>query len=566
MPPSEESPSEPHRDAHKAPSRRVVFPWVWIGLIVVVRLVVGTLDITNDFKNLASLASVGLALIGLAGWYLLRGWGALPTRLLVAVLPFFLIGGCNALFVPEFNGAGGIVGLRSRSAIRTDEQIETLDAKSSIEGLSDWGPGDYDYPRFLGSGPWAEAIGPPINPNWQDEPPQELWRREVGAGWSAFAVYGAYAITQEQRGPEELVVCYRLLTGEPVWSHSDETRFDPEDFAGQMGRQGPRATPTIVNDRVYSQGATGKLNCLQATTGKVIWSIDTAAAYGADVAVWGKSGSPLHVPATADGESDLLVINVGAPKSVPADYNASLVAFDAETGEEVWRNGSRQTSYASPQLMTLFGERLILQTSDDLLAAYRAATGELAFEHPWYGQSENAPSCSQPIKVADNRFLLCKGYGHGASLLEVVSDEGTLEVRPVWNPAIKSVLQTKYSNTVLRDGYAYALNGEQLQCVEVETGEIAWRKRRRPKFGFGQVLLAGDFVLVMSEESGEVVLVEATPERYNEVGSHPVLTNGETCWNNPVISGEILLVRNAVEAAAFRLPVLSIEDSTNKDF
>ena len=186
-----------------------------------------------------------------------------------------------------------------------------------------------------------------------------MWRREIGAGWSAFAIVGDYAVTQEQRGENELVTCYRVQTGEPVWTHADEARFDPADAVGGLGDIGPRATPTIHGDRIFTQGGTGIVNCLDASTGHVLWSHDTAAEFGATVTLWGKAGSPLVV-------DDMVVISVGAPTGEsPArplqrpgsrrdePYNSSLVAFDIDTGAVRWPAGQRQASYASPVLATL---------------------------------------------------------------------------------------------------------------------------------------------------------------------------------------------------------------------
>lgn len=552
---------EPETDATESPEptekarRRIVFPWVWLGLLVVARLAFQASDQTVDIKNMATLAAIVLGVIGLAFWYLIRGRASFVYRLCLAVAPFVIAYGFFSFYEPKFRGDGSISGFHRRGTPKADELLDTLSVETSEEGLRDWGPGEYDYPRFLGAGPWASAVGPPLDPDWQASPPVELWRRPVGAGWSAFAVLGKYAVTQEQRGMQELVVCYEVMTGEPVWSHSDERRYLPEAGPGEMGRVGPRATPTIVGDRVYTQGPTGLVNCLDALTGKPVWQLDTAEHFGADVAVWGKSGSPLFVAARGDGP-DLVIINVGAPKDPAklADYNASLVALDANSGAVVWTSGSRQTSYSSPQRIDFFGEPVVLQTSDDLLRGVRAATGETLFEHPWPGQSANMPTCSQPIDVGDDRVLMTKGYGYGSSLLKVTRDSEAWSIDPLWSPAVKPVLQTKYSNVVVRDGYAYGLNGDRLQCVDIETGERQWRKRRRPSFGFGQVLLAGEHLLV-SSEFGEVILASADPSGYEELGAIQALSPDEVCWNNPVLVGEVLLHRNSVEAVAYRLPL-----------
>lgn len=558
MPPTDPTPAEPS-PASAAGPRRVIFPWVWLGVLAAARGALELAPITVDLKTVASMAAAAAGATGVCLWYLLRSRAPWWRRLAVGGAPFLFFYGCNALFEPRFNGSGAIVGLHRRGVAKADQTLADVETETAEGGLADWGPGEYDYPRFLGSGPWAQAVGPPISADWKQNPPEELWRREVGAGWSSFAVLGEYAITQEQRGEQELVVCYRARTGEPVWSHRDSVRFDPQDFAGGMGRQGPRATPTIVGDRVYTQGARGMVNCLDTRTGAALWSVDTEERYGVVIPVWGKSGSPLHVPAADDGvDRDLIVVNVGAPPAEDAEgFDASLVAFDAASGEEVWSVGDKQTSYASPDLVTLHGKRVIVQTSDDILTGHRVADGEELFRMAWSGQSDNMPACSQPIELPGSRLLLTKGYGHGAALVGVKRDGDEWTLEPLWEPPIKRVLQTKFSNAVVRGGYAYAMDGDDLQCVEIATGEAKWSSRRRPKFGFAQVLLVDDYVLVLTEETGEVALIEANPDRYREVAAFRVLAEKETCWNNPVIAGDLLLVRNSVEAAAYRLPIAS---------
>ena len=130
----------------------------------------------------------------------------------------------------------------------------SLGAISASDEATDWQTTPRDYPRFLGNGYWAEVGDVQLATDWTTYPPQLVWRHEIGAGWSAFAIVGNYAITQEQRGDDEIVACYRLDNGQVVWTHADATRFDPADFQGGLGGIGPRATPTIHDGKVLTQG------------------------------------------------------------------------------------------------------------------------------------------------------------------------------------------------------------------------------------------------------------------------------------------------------------------------
>ena len=153
--------------------------------------------------------------------------------------------------------------------------------------------------------------------DWQAQPPREVWCRPVGAAWSSFAIVGGRAVTQEQHGPEERVVCYDLASGRKLWSHADTTRYE-----SSMGGIGPRATPTIVDRRVYAVGATGYLNVLDLDSGAIIWSRDIVADNAAEVPMFGISGSPLVL-------TDKVIVSPGGPDG------RSLVAYARDDGSFV---------------------------------------------------------------------------------------------------------------------------------------------------------------------------------------------------------------------------------------
>lgn len=514
--------------------RRVWFPIAWVlgllGLFVVAKL----RSVDQGVVNFVAKLAVAMGVIGLAVW-VLRSSGLRSTlRWPLAIVPCLLLLAFYQQWWPleaVMDGDAGIVGWRWR----WEEPDQTLATPTpAAEEAIPWEPSAVDYPGYLGQRAWPEATDAGLVADWSAEPPKQLWRQQIGAGWSGFAVAGRYAITQEQRGPDELVVAYDLLTGNVIWSHADPVRWDPRG-PGALGGVGPRATPTIHNGRVYAHGATGLLNCLNAASGVLLWSHDTLKEHRAENVVWGKAGSPLVV-------DDLVIVSVGGPDG------KSLVAYDQTSGEVAWSAGSRRASYATPTSMTLAGVRQVVCVNEDSVTAHDRVEGTVLWEHPWPSSSGAAAATSQPIPVGENRVLLTKGYGLGAEVIEVSRDRQRWTTKTVWK---RPVLKTKMTNAILYEGHALAISdGQILQCVDLESGRVAWRHRRRPRFGHGQLLLAGDLVFIMCE-SGEVILIEAAVEEYRELASFPAL-DGVT-WNTPALVGAKLLVRNAEEAACYEL-------------
>ncbi len=499
-----------------------------------------------------------LSIIGLCLWYVCCGAQRRRTRVWTVAGVALVLVICYFAFQPVYNGAMGIVHWKLRYAREADERLQRLEETAVAD---DWQTTPRDYPRFLGNGYWAEVEGVELATDWQAHPPREVWRREIGGGWSSFSIVGNYAVTQEQRGEQELVTCYRVDAGEPVWTHADEARFDPADFQGSLGDIGPRATPTIVGERIYTQGGTGIVNCIDARTGEVVWQCDTAREFEVPVTVWGKSGSPLVV-------DDLVVVSVGAvgdgkPLSLSAgskkvsSSNCSLVAFDIESGEIRWAAGTRAAAYSSPMVAELAGVRQIIIVNQSWVTAHRVNDGEVLWEHAWADERDTSASASQPVPLGGDRLFISKGYGVGASLLKIERDSsGRLTAMPLWKPAIKRVMKTKFSNIVVRDGFAYGLDDVLLSRIELETGKVQWKKRRTPEFGYGQIILVGNTIVVLSE-SGELVLVEASPDKYRELASLQALDEANVTWNNPAFAPPYLIVRNAREAACYELPIKS---------
>ena len=404
-----------------------------------------------------------------------------------------------------------------------DEATETLTEGWLTEPLvlteSDW-------PEFLGN---RQANHPDrrIRTAWDERPPEEVWRREVGLGWGSFAVVGPVAITQEQRGDEECVCCYDLATGEPRWVYRVSTRF-----ASVLGGDGPRATPTMHDQAVYAIGGTGHLACLDVATGKQRWQVDTLADNGGSIAHHGVCGSPLIV-------DDLVVV-------MPTGRaEASLVAYDRETGERRWRAGRWKASYSSPMLAEIQGQRQILAFTSDGVEAHAVGDGSLLWSHAF--TNDQSTVCAQPVLVhgTDRQILLGLGYGRGSTLIDVSqNDDGGWQTDEVWT---SRDMKTKFTTAVIHEGHAYGLDDGILSCIDLATGKRQWKKGR---YQHGQVLLVGGWLLIQAE-AGDLVLVKPSPEGLEEVGRIEALS--DKTWNNPALTSEYLLLRNSSEAVCLRI-------------
>ncbi len=377
-----------------------------------------------------------------------------------------------------------------------------------------------DWPGFRG--PQRDSIipGVRIETDWSQSPPVELWRRPIGPGWSSFAVRGDLLYTQEQRGEDEVVACYSAITGDPVWRHHDATRFFESN-----GGAGPRATPTLSGGRVYTFGATGILNVLDAADGAVVWSRNVASDIGAKVPTWGFASSPVLI-------DEVVVVAAGG----------RLVGYDRATGDLRWTGRDGGFSYSSPHLVTIDGVAQILLLSAAGTTSVAPVDGTLLWEHPAPG------SIVQPALTAegdvlsgtDSRSMRRIAVAHGPAGWTVEERWTTNRLKPYFN------------DFVVHEGHAYGFDGRILASIDLETGQRKWKGGR---FGNGQLLLLPDQdLLLVVSELGELALVAATPDRFSELGRFPAI-EGKT-WNHPVLVGDRLLVRNGREMAAFRLSLV----------
>ncbi|MBI2149111.1 MAG: PQQ-like beta-propeller repeat protein [Acidobacteria bacterium] len=379
------------------------------------------------------------------------------------------------------------------------------------------------WPDFRGPNRDGHYTEGPILTVWPAEGLQRLWRQPAGGGYASFAIANGKAYTIEQRREREVVAAYHVDSGRELWTHGWTALF-----AEAMGGDGPRATPVWDDGRVYALGAGGELRVLDAESGKLVWSKDILADNGAENITWGMSNSPLVV-------DDSVIVTPGGPAK-------SVVAYDKRGGERLWSALSDRAAYTSPMLATLAGQRQIVVVTATRIAGLTVDGGKLLWEFPW--ATFNDISSAQPIITDPNHVFVSAGYDHGSALLEISREGQGFSARRVWE---NRSMKNRFNSSVHYQGYIYGLDEGIFACIDANTGERKWKAGR---YGYGQLLLAGEHIIVLTE-SGELVLARANPEMLQEVARFSAI-EGKT-WNHPAIAGGTLLVRNAREMAAFRI-------------
>jgi outer membrane protein assembly factor BamB len=363
-----------------------------------------------------------------------------------------------------------------------------------------------------------------IDTDWSASPPVQIWRRPIGPGWSSFAVRGDVLYTQEQRGDEEIVAAYRVSTGAPVWMHRDAARFWESN-----GGAGPRGTPTLGEGRLYALGATGILNALDAADGRLLWSRNVGDDSRVSVPDWGFSASPLLA-------GDVVIVAAAG----------TMAAYDATTGEPRWVGPTGGAGYSSPHLVTIGGVPQVVLLDAQGATSVAPEDGARLWDFKVTSGALSAPIV-QPSVTADGDLLVGDGQARGLYRIAVAHEPGGWAVTERW---MSTGLKPYYNDFVVHEGHAFGFDGSILACIDLVDGRRTWKGGR---YGSGQlVLLADQDLLLVISEHGELALVSATPDAFTELARIPGI-EGKT-WNHPVVAGDILLVRNGEEMAAFRLP------------
>ena len=368
---------------------------------------------------------------------------------------------------------------------------------------------------------WSRETG--LLTKWPASGPEQLWQAPASVGYSNLAIAGGKAITLLQDDKDEAVVCWNAATGQELWRFKYPARYiDPQG-------SGPRSTPSIDGDRVYTVGASGMMHCLKLANGDMVWRHDLAEEFHGPMPRWGVSFSPLV-------EGDLVFANPGGPNG------NSIVAFNKTTGDVAWKNLDDPPAYSSPVAATIEGKRQIIFFTQTGLVSVSPQDGSLLWRFPWLTRFD--ANIATPI-VVGNYVFISSGYDKGCALVEISSaSDGSLQAHSVYE---HNRMRNHFSTCVYYQEHLYGFDDATLVCMNFRTGKITWKKKDFQKAS----LLIADGKLIVLGESGQLALAEATPADYREISSFQFSRN--RCWTAPVLADGRLYVRDEEKIVCFDL-------------
>ena len=374
---------------------------------------------------------------------------------------------------------------------------------------------EFDWPRWRG--PDFNGISKETgwSTTWPSEGPRQLWKTQIGLGFSSFAVAGNRVYTMGHRNGQDIVWCFDTGTGREIWKHRYAADLDARLFEG-----GPNSTPTLDNKLLFTLGRHGQLFCLDASDGSVIWKTDLMKDHGLKEPGqdwWGFSGSPLV-------EGDLLILNAGTHG----------MAFNKKTGKLAWSTGKGANGYASPVPFDAGARRGVAVFAAKSLGAVDAKTGQELWVLPW--KTAYDINAADPI-FSEGYVFVSSGYRTGGGLFKI---DGA-RLTEVWR---SQEMHNQLNPSLLQGGHLYGISGQNghggdLRCVELMTGEVKWKE---PATGMGS-LMAADGKLIVLGERGELIIAEAKPDAFKALARAQVL--GGRCWPAPVLSHGRIFCRNA---------------------
>ena len=375
-----------------------------------------------------------------------------------------------------------------------------------------------DWPQWRGPARDGTTTDSGLLDSWSRGEPGEVWRRDLGDGFSGLSLAGEILYTLFAEGEEEYLVAIQARSGEELW------RFTIGKTLIDSTGSGPRSTPAVSSGVVYLLG-THRALAVEAESGREIWSRPLA-----EPPLWGFSSSPLVHDGTVIFHAQIQ----GA--------EGAVTVLDQGTGDVIWTAEEGHPGYASPKLVEIGGRHQLLAFLGNGLVGLDPATGQRLWNHPW--STAYSVNAADPLFLPPDRVFVSSGYDNGSSLVRIQAADDTFSVEEVWT---NRGMKNHFSSSVAVGDFVYGFDNATFKCLSLEDGQTQWSKRG---FGKGSLVVAGEKLVVLGD-NGMLALVQATSEEYRELGSAEVLEAGS--WTPPSLAGAWLYVRDHRELVALYL-------------
>ncbi|HMF18433.1 MAG TPA: PQQ-binding-like beta-propeller repeat protein [Gemmataceae bacterium] len=385
-----------------------------------------------------------------------------------------------------------------------------------------------DWPQFLGRDRNGISKETGLVDTFPRSGPPQVWKKEVGEGFSGPVVAGERLILFHRVGNEEVVECLNAGSGKGVWKFAY-----PTNYQDQLGKgDGPRSTPVIAGKNVITLGAEGMLHCIDIEKGKKIWARNIIKDYSVPQSYFGVGTSPLV-------EGKLVLVNVGGK-------GAGIVAFALDSGKEIWKATGDGASYSSPVATTIAGTRLAVFFTRQGAVILDPLTGKVIFQKRWRARYDASVNAATPLVIGD-RVFLSASYETGALLLRLKKDGADV----LWSN--DNSMSNHYNTCVHQDGHLYGIDGRQergpsLRCIDLKAGKVMWDEAG---FGCANLILAEGKLIALTEK-GDLVLAAATPAAYREKARARILEDGP-CRAQMALANGLLYARDQKTLACWKL-------------
>ncbi len=410
------------------------------------------------------------------------------------------------------------------TSLSAGDQTFLKEAKSSSGSAA----GGADWPNFRG--PNLDGISPDTGllKEWPEEGPKQLWTyNEAGMGYSGFSVAGGKLYTMGTRGSDVTVVCINVADGSEVWA-KEIGNDDQKGYSAGWGH-GPRSTPTVSDGLVFALGPKGSFACLEAETGKKVWSKDYVSDFGGKSGGWGFSASPL-----VDGDHVILA---------PGGNDAGIVCLEKASGKTVWKASDvtpGKAEYATIIPCEINGTKQYVRLFEQELVGVAAEDGKLLWSSPWGGKTAVIPT---PI-VDGNQIYVASGYGVGCKLVEIGSDN---TAKDVWS---NKTMKNHHGGVIKVGDHLYGFSdGGGLICQNWDDGEMVWNEKGQ-YLSKGSVHVADGNLYALNEGDGSLTLAVASSKGFEEKGRFTLSPQSSNrnpqgkVWTHPLVIGGKLFLRD----------------------